>query len=468
MRISSLFAAFCLLAVPLVAQKTAQFQVSSYTPSSNANSAALADFNRDGYPDMAILTDISVDVFFNDHKGGFGSYTSYSVTSQGAIIAADVNGDGWPDLVISGGCCSSNTILLNNGDGTFRVTAGPTTKSSVAQFVAADFNNDGKVDLAASESNGVEILINNGSGAFTSGAFLSGGGFAVADFDGDGNLDIAIGSNDEAVLWWGNGKGTFPTNTTWPAPTTRGFSSFVAADFNNDGLPDLAISSNYPNGCTNPEDVCGTTKAYIYKNPGTRAKFIRVSSYTVGVDLGETLYAADITGDLNYDLLDLYSAGGVQSGYFGVLPGNGNGTFGTEQGIDGDSTFELDFRDLNLDSLTDMVVPVFFPEPSVLVFTQTGGYQNCPGVSSAKLNAKICAPANNASVGSSFLVTAGGNSPIGVKRLELWVDGKKVYQKLGDQMNKKITLTAGKHRVAVVAVDKHVGTSSTVEYVNVQ
>jgi hypothetical protein len=99
---------------------------------------------------------------------------------------------------------------------------------------------------------------------------------------------------------------------------------------------------------------------------------------------------------------------------------------------------------------------------------QTAGYKTCPGVGSATLHAKICAPANNANVSTSFLVTAGGNSPVGVQRLEVWVDGKKVYEKLGDQLNKKLTLTTGKHRLAVVAVDKYVGTSSTVEYVNVQ
>lgn len=468
MRTASLLAALCLLGVPLVAQKSANFQTTVYTTEGNsAYSAALADFDRDGYPDMAVLTDVSVDVFLNNHKGGFTTYTSYSVSATGGMIAVDVNGDGWPDLVIAGGSTTVNTVLINNGDGTFHLGTPPATKSTASSFVAGDFNNDGKVDLAATESSGTEILLNTGDGMFTSGQFIAGGGLAVADFDGDGNLDLATGSNGDAVIWWGNGKGTFPTSTKWAAPTKDGFSSFVAADFTNDGLPDLAISSSHYNGCINPEDVCGYTTAYLYKNDGGR-KFSRVWSHRVGVDLSESLYAADVTGDLNYDLLDLYSAGGVQSGYFGYLPGNGNGTFGTEQEIDGDSTSELDFRDLDLDSRTDMVVPVFFPDSEVHVLLQKGGYVNCPGDSSASLNAKICAPANNANVATSFLVTAAGNSPVGVKRLEVWVDGKKVYQKLADQMNKKITLTAGRHRLVVVAVDKYVGTSSTVEYVNVQ
>jgi hypothetical protein len=468
MRITTLLAAFCLLVPPLVAQKTAAFSFTTYnTAGGEAISTALADYNRDGYPDMAVLTDVSVQVFFNNHHGGFGAPTNYSLTATGSILAVDVNGDGWPDLVIAGGTKTTNTVLVNNRNGTFHVGTPIATKGMASRFVAGDFNRDGKADLAAVEASGLEILLNQGSGTFTSGAFLAGGGATVADFDGDGSLDIVGAANNNAVIWWGNGKGAFPATTKIPAPTTDGFNSFAAADFNNDGRMDLAASSSHYNGCTNPEDTCGYTKAYIYKNDGGR-QFSRVSHYTVGVDLGETIYAADVTADLNYDLLDLYSAGGVQSGYIGYLPGNGNGTFGTEAELDGDSTFELNFRDLNLDSRTDIVIPVYFPSSFVAVGMQTAGYKTCPGVGSATLHAKICAPANNANVSTSFLVTAGGNSPVGVQRLEVWVDGKKVYEKLGDQLNKKLTLTTGKHRLAVVAVDKYVGTSSTVEYVNVQ
>jgi hypothetical protein len=180
------------------------------------------------------------------------------------------------------------------------------------------------------------------------------------------------------------------------------------------------------------------------------------------------LYAADLNGDLNPDLVNLFNAAGTFSGDLSYRQGNGNGTFDAENQIDSPSAVDVEFRDLNLDSRTDLVVPEYFPSGEVNVYMASNGYKNCTGVTSASLTAKICGPVSNADVTSPVAVTAAGNSPIGVQRLEVWVDGKKVYQKLGDQMNKKITVTAGKHRLTVVAVDKYVGTASTTEYVNVQ
>jgi hypothetical protein len=181
------------------------------------------------------------------------------------------------------------------------------------------------------------------------------------------------------------------------------------------------------------------------------------------------LFAADLNGDLTPDLVNLFDAAGVFSGDLSYRAGSGNGTFGTEQMIDSPSATEVQFRDLNLDSRQDIVLPEYFPDPpQMVVELRTSGFKNCSGTSSASLKSKICAPANNATVSSPLLVTAAGNSPVGVQRLEIWVDGKKVYQKLGDQLNKRITLSTGQHRLVVVAVDKYVGTSSTAETVNVK
>lgn len=468
-----LLASFLLYAISTFGQTTYKF--TPYPTDAPAISSALADFNRDGYPDMATVNQAgsssgTVDVFLNNHSGGFPMYTSYAIPSNGPAIAVDVNGDGWPDIVIASGSTGVNTILLNNGNGTFHMGTPVTTKASAGSFVAGDFNKDGKVDLAAVEGSQIEILLNKGAGTFSAGQVLalSNGtkNAVVRDFDGDGKLDIANALPKKTLVWWGKGDGTFAAPLQIPSPTSNPLSSLAAADFNNDAKEDLAVSSDYFNGCTNPEDVCGTTTAHIYKNLGGR-KFSLVSSYRIGNDLGGVLYAADLNGDLKYDLVDLINAAGVRSGDISFRPGNGAFGFGAEQMIDGDSAAELDFRDLNLDSRQDIVIPSYFPDGEAIVGLVTNGYKTCPGLGSGSLAAKVCAPANNVTVSSPVLVTAAGNSPIGVKRLEVWVDGKKVYQKLGDHLNKRIALSAGKHQIGVVAVDQYVGTAKKVVYVTV-
>jgi hypothetical protein len=71
-------------------------------------------------------------------------------------------------------------------------------------------------------------------------------------------------------------------------------------------------------------------------------------------------------------------------------------------------------------------------------------------------------------VSSPLLLRAAGNSPAGVNQLQVWIDGKKQYVKWGDQLAKKFTLSAGTHRIAVVANDKYVGSATTAINVTVQ
>ena len=474
------FATLLLCALPGFAQEA--YNVSIYNTSGLALNSALADFNRDGYPDMAVSNEpssqggqpLTIDIFFNNHSGGFGAATTYTVPSNGPMIAADVNGDGWPDLVIAPGDGTVNTILLNNGDGTFRVGTAPATKMAPSLFVGGDFNKDGKVDLAAVEGNQIEILLNNGNGTFRSGQLLTmvagAPNAVVADFDGDGNIDIANAEATKTLVWWGKGDGTFAAPLQLPRPNSDTLYWIAAADFNNDGLPDLAVSSNGNDTNCDPNNgpICGTTTAHIYKNLGGRKFTLLPTSYTMGPAHDGLLFAADLNGDLSPDLVNLFNAAGVFSGDLSYRLGNGNGTFGAENQIDSPSAVDVEFRDLNLDSRTDLVVPEYFPSGEVNVYLASNGYKNCTGASSASLNAKICTPANSATVSSPVLITAAGNSPVGVKRLEVWVDGKKVYQKLGDQMNKRIAMSAGTHRLVVVAVDKYTGSSSKVETINVQ
>jgi hypothetical protein len=70
-------------------------------------------------------------------------------------------------------------------------------------------------------------------------------------------------------------------------------------------------------------------------------------------------------------------------------------------------------------------------------------------------------------VTSPLLVKASGNSPAGVNQMQVWIDGKKKYVKWNDQLSKRFTLSSGKHKIAVVANDKFIGSAKTIVNVTV-
>ena len=100
-------------------------------------------------------------------------------------------------------------------------------------MVTADFNNDGRLDIAVANplNNTVTILLGNGDGTFTTGQTLSVGidpsGLAVGDFNGDGRLDLAVADagSDNVMVFLGLGDGTFGSPRPWPSARLRPRSS---------------------------------------------------------------------------------------------------------------------------------------------------------------------------------------------------------------------------------------------------
>lgn len=450
-------------------------------PSPDARGATSADFDRDGLPDLAIGARNGVNLFRNIGNGNFSGPVFHAVPSLNALHAVDVNGDRWPDIVINNDDATANNylpVLLNNGNGTFR--AGPVTQtdkkpqgrfggdfSSGLAIAAGDLNGDGKIDLAVIEEGiQIEILKGNGTGAFTSSQILQLSGrtwkVEIEDLNGDGNLDIVNTVPTKTLVWWGNGNATFraPLMLLNPDPQSDPLFSFAIGDFNNDGIADLASASS--DGCEYP-DRCGTNTVFVYRNNGA-GTFTRVSSFDIGGVPSGNIYSTDLNGDQNADIA--YAQGDIWAGDFSYALGNGNGTFGAAVFVIELGNEELLFRDLNLDSRKDWVNPNIFSD-GMNVSLSLNAFTNCAPPGSASIAAKICGPANGATVASPVLVRGSGNSPVGVKRLEVWIDGKKVFQRLGDQVAKRFTLAPGNHRIAIVAVDKHLGTSTTARNITV-
>lgn len=212
----------------------------------------------------------NVSVLLGNGDGSFRATTSYEVgRNPSSVAVADVNGDGKLDLVVSnqncshsGGPCAQGTVsvLLGNGDGTFQPHK-DFAAGRVPNWVAVgDFNGDGKLDLVVVNGQGnggpstVSILLGNGDATFqvpisyplnTNGASV-----ATADFNRDGKLDLAVVDNIGLVsVFLGNGDGTFQTRVDYPAGSLP-FGSIGIGDFNGDGNLDLAVASGGSNSVT--------------------------------------------------------------------------------------------------------------------------------------------------------------------------------------------------------------------------
>jgi hypothetical protein len=201
-------------------------QPERYSLGRHPNSIAIADFNKDGYNDIALVdyggpsNNVSpypgnVMIFTSTSSGAlFLSQTIELGPQAGMVTVGDFNGDGYPDLainVINGNDQLPGVFsLLLNDHGRFSSITNYTVGGYNAGIIAGDFNQDGYVDLAVTslDKGDVVIYLNGGTGLFVPAQKISvSDGPAnniVGDFNGDGRLDFAslnVGDSSVSVFY---------------------------------------------------------------------------------------------------------------------------------------------------------------------------------------------------------------------------------------------------------------------------
>jgi uncharacterized protein (TIGR03437 family) len=314
---------------------------------------ATGDFNADGKTDLAITNqpaDIgtagTVSVLLGEGNGSFASPVSYNVGDfPGTIVAADFNGDGKADLAAldnATGVAYVNKlwVLLGNGDGTFKTAVSTATATSAGYLSYADLNHDGKLDALIADQNASDmaVLMGNGDGTFQPPTLYLAAAQPVSVGVvplGDGNTAIFLGDaiSGNIALGFAASDGTMGI----PPLQSIGQSTaaIVTGNLNGDSQPDLVIS----------DPVAGNLDVLLATGKGT---FGSPATYSAGSTPG-ALALADLRGDGKLDAIV-----GTASG-LGVLLGTGSGAFGTAQFYTAGDTFgSVAIADFNGDGKPDV------------------------------------------------------------------------------------------------------------------
>jgi hypothetical protein len=290
------------------------------------------------------------------HTLSFDGTVPATDTDPYSVISADFNGDGNMDLVTANCSGCTVSVLLGNGDGTFKVKTDIATGSNPYSVVAADLNGDGNLDLVTANHSGkgLSILLGNGDGTFNGQTGIAIGAWTesviIADFNNDGTMDLATTNykvlNSQIYdafvsVLLGNGDGTFRAKTDYATGTGSFPYSVAAADLNNDGNLDLVTAND------NPVGNGGTISVLMGNGDGT----FKDKSDIATANVPYSVIIADLNGDGN---MDMVTTNGITS--ISVFLGNGDGTFKAKTDIaTANMPLSVIIADLNGDGNMDMV-----------------------------------------------------------------------------------------------------------------
>jgi hypothetical protein len=483
------------------AQTSTSFKVVSTNDSAGTNAIwdpiniYTVDVNNDGIPDL--IQDMkgqgstgSVGVFGVSIANGDGTFkpaVAYNYPTgvlQAPMAFGDFNGDGRVDIAISAVGKDYIAIYLGNGNGTFQaarnsvITLNSGQSMAASPLVAADFNHDGHLDLAIVGSNTtnttVYVLPGNGTGTFgavqpvftTSTAGNPSGsavqGMVLGDFDADSNADLAFTTttSNQATgnvtsttlhVLYGEGNYSFTDTAPFNVPSELQLNS---GDLNGDGRTDLFAIDLF--GYRLYTFYAGTGRTFATYSESIPQTSYDFSQYTPAPAM------ADFNDDGRNDLVTTITVGGKIYMMF-FLAGSSPGQFTTQTwNVSSYSNVINDTQpvvgDFNRDNKPDFAFVSSYANSTIytgLNQTANGNWSNCSYPWTGH-GITLCSPAGSSTPTVNF--NAAAHSWGQLRKMELWVDGKKLAEQHhvweGNAFfNYASTLASGTHKGTIYAAD---------------